>query len=411
MSPAGPAPESLTGTSRLPSLIGTLRPSAMPARVQPEAATAESTARKPPTVSDHLPHIQPAPAPSVARGPAPEPVFVGGYPRSGTSLLVALLDGHPDLLVLPEETWFLKDVSRRVAVSGVDAVEHLFERTNLRHLDPGRSGDGADPTGVGIADYDGFPYARLREITSALFQDSAGAPPDVLRSLGMAFAEVTGAGHRRYLVEKTPDNEFRMGTARGWWPQCRFVHVLRDPRAAFHSHVAKASAASRALPVETFVLHYARSLAVGLRHISTAPDLSMLVKYEDLVAAPDPAMRRLARFLGVPFDPSLLTPTKLGKPWTGVGSGGEVGDRVVADRVEVWRDGLHGSDVRYIETFLGKAMLFLGYPLASGLATSREFLAALRGPASVRWQTLRAMASLYKPVGLVRRHRGTSGRA
>jgi len=338
-------------------------------------------------------------------------VFVGGYPRSGTSLLVSLLDGHPQLLVLPEETWFLKDVSRRAAVSGPEALAYLFDRTNLRHLDPARPPDAADLAGVGIADYDGFPYGRLRDRTTALFRDSAGAPPDVLSSLGLAFAEVTGAGPRRYLVEKTPDNEFRIGAARAWWPRCRFVYMVRDPRAAFHSHAAKTRngpAAARELPVETFVLHYARSLGVGLRYIALVPGLSTLVKYEDLVTALEPEMRRMSRFLDVPFDPSLLVPTKLGRPWTGVGSGGEVGDQVVAGRIEAWRDGLHGSDVAYIETFLGKAMLFLGYPLTTGLATTGEFLAALRGRLPVRWQTLRAMASLYKPVGLVRRHRGSS---
>ena len=36
-----------------------------------------------------------------------DPIFLGGYPKSGTTLLCALLDEHPDLLVFPEETRYL----------------------------------------------------------------------------------------------------------------------------------------------------------------------------------------------------------------------------------------------------------------------------------------------------------------
>jgi hypothetical protein len=342
-----------------------------------------------------------------------EPVFIGGYPRSGTSLLVALLDGHPDLLVLPEETWFLKDVSRRSFASTGEAVDYLLSRTNLRHLDPAEPPGPEEQLGVGIPDYSGFPFGQFRDRTLELARASTGAPPEILRSLGEAFAEATGAGSRRFLVEKTPDNEFRMATARTWWPRCRFVYLVRDPRAVFHSHASKtsgASAGSRRLLVETFVLHYARSLAVGLRHIALAPGLATLVKYEDLVTAPESEMRRMCRFLEIGFDASLVAPTKLRRPWRGVGSAGEVGEHVVAGRIDAWRDGLDRSDVAYIETFLGKAMLLLGYQLATGLVSSREFLTSLRGPLSTRVQTLRAVASLYKPVGIVRRRRAAGGR-
>jgi len=34
------------------------------------------------------------------------PVFLGGHPKSGTSLLRALLDSHPQLVVYPEESGF-----------------------------------------------------------------------------------------------------------------------------------------------------------------------------------------------------------------------------------------------------------------------------------------------------------------
>src|SRR5438128_164057 len=38
------------------------------------------------------------------------PVFVCGPARSGTTLLMRLLDSHPDLAVLPGETYFYQDL-------------------------------------------------------------------------------------------------------------------------------------------------------------------------------------------------------------------------------------------------------------------------------------------------------------
>jgi hypothetical protein len=36
--------------------------------------------------------------------------FIAGQAKSGTTLLVALLDNHPELLVLPEETAYFPTV-------------------------------------------------------------------------------------------------------------------------------------------------------------------------------------------------------------------------------------------------------------------------------------------------------------
>jgi hypothetical protein len=36
--------------------------------------------------------------------------FIAGYPKSGTTLLLSLLDNHPQLVVVPEETLFFDRV-------------------------------------------------------------------------------------------------------------------------------------------------------------------------------------------------------------------------------------------------------------------------------------------------------------
>jgi hypothetical protein len=43
----------------------------------------------------------------------------------------------------------------------------------------------------------------------------------------------------------------------------------------------------------------------------------MSVRYEDLVASPREIMRGVSRFLGVPWNENLVTPSFLGTPWKG----------------------------------------------------------------------------------------------
>ena len=42
-----------------------------------------------------------------------KPLFILGYPKSGTSLLMGIFDNHPQLIVVPEETDFFSVVYER----------------------------------------------------------------------------------------------------------------------------------------------------------------------------------------------------------------------------------------------------------------------------------------------------------
>jgi len=41
--------------------------------------------------------------------------FIAGQAKSGTTLVAALLDSHPELLVLPQETAYFPTVSENIA--------------------------------------------------------------------------------------------------------------------------------------------------------------------------------------------------------------------------------------------------------------------------------------------------------
>src|SRR5436305_14397103 len=83
--------------------------------------------------------------------------FIAGPAKSGTTLLVSLLDSHPELLVFPTETAYFPTVLTKYASAGRRAqVDYLMGESFARVL------FGAEPR-AGKHPYEGFPAAEFRK--------------------------------------------------------------------------------------------------------------------------------------------------------------------------------------------------------------------------------------------------------
>ena len=60
--------------------------------------------------------------------------FIAGQAKSGTTLLVALLDSHPELLVLPEETAYFPTVLTKYAPRGRRAQFDYLTKQSLSNV-------------------------------------------------------------------------------------------------------------------------------------------------------------------------------------------------------------------------------------------------------------------------------------
>src|SRR5437773_6956414 len=60
--------------------------------------------------------------------------FIAGQAKSGTTLLVALLDNHPELLVLPEETAYFPTVLTKYAPRGRRAQFEYLTKESLSNV-------------------------------------------------------------------------------------------------------------------------------------------------------------------------------------------------------------------------------------------------------------------------------------
>jgi hypothetical protein len=245
------------------------------------------------------------------------PLFVCGHHRTGTTLMRDLLDGHPELVVLPSEGTYLDGFphAAQASVRPEDADRFAAEWI-CRFADPnaephfvlGRSGSGGNPS---------LLFARrLFGWQSALRgAEPRRAPFALLLALVAAFQDaVAGDSTPRGWVEKTPLNEGRVGRLARAFPQARFIQLVREPAATLASVVG----AYRGRPGGDDIFRHARSIARSLRLAARNQrrqgERYLLVRYEDLSGAPDQEMERVRAFAGLAPAPSLTTPTVLGRP-------------------------------------------------------------------------------------------------
>ena len=160
--------------------------------------------------------------------------FVAGQAKSRTTLLVALLDNHPELLVLPEETAYFPTVLTKYDRRSRREQFEYLTRDSLSNVVFG------GPCKWGKRDYSWFPTAKFYQLFEQLAFDPANTKKDLLALMLEAYAATVGRpleSVRRW-VEKTPANRNHLPAILSRFPQARILLTIRDPRAILSAQIA-----------------------------------------------------------------------------------------------------------------------------------------------------------------------------
>ena len=251
---------------------------------------------------------------------AQQPVFICGAARSGTTLLRDLLDGHPQIVVIPNESGFYRTVERELSALRSDRhCSYLGARWAGRlaarppHWLLGSSTPRNSPYVTFASEYAGWWLAPQR-------RKEARISSWPLAAFALAYAQRLGAGRLSprvaKWVEKTPGNERCM--ARIWqdFPAAKVIQIVRRPEAVLASAKHMTTHRWSRRRTLTHVLgEMAPSYSIAAQSRETLPDdRYCLIKYEDLTAEPEAVMSRVSKFLEIEFMPSLLQPTVAGRP-------------------------------------------------------------------------------------------------
>ena len=290
--------------------------------------------------------------------PRDQPVFLCGIPRSGTSLLLSLLDGHSSLAVAAAEakffTLFLPEFGR--AKTFEERIEVSLRSLLLIWFDDGDY-------------YKRFLSTIRREDLFETFESLvAGGPQTPAHYLECsieAYCALSGQldSHRSYWVEKTPWNEHHAWEIFRTWPRAKCVHVLRDPRDVLATYQRRDRHQGRPVSSVTAVAHaWRRSALSASTNLVSHPQQYLLIRYEDLVLEPAATMKAVVGFLDIPFEELLLEPTRCAGSvdWSG-NAVGESFQGISASRLGRWREECETSDLRLLEALVAAEAAEFGY--------------------------------------------------
>ena len=204
-------------------------------------------------------------------------LFVVGLWRSGTSLVHALLNQHPQVRLMYEAEPFDLWPRTAGAVWPADWPQRLefFNQTLSRHQ-------------LSAA---GLPLqVPAREAALGLYR---------------AFGEQRGAA---IIGEKAPAYHAYLPEIGGVFPEARFVIIWRDPLACCRS-AARAASQNRffAHPgMMSRILCGAETMARGVEQLQRTGVRTHEVVYQEFVATPEEHLRRICDFAEIPFEPKML---------------------------------------------------------------------------------------------------------
>lgn len=296
-------------------------------------------------------------------------VFVCGHRKAGTTLVRNLLDGHRQLSVYPIDLALLYAYFPDYLHTHADPEERRARLERILFVDLAEQ---LDKYGAAQAlDIEALAQSFFARLTD----DDLDNPGAIIARLVEAFLAVTARADATIKANVLKETSIEIYAAEilHWFPQARFVQVLRDPRDNFAALAAGVDKHYGSLGEDrnrtlASLLHRARH---GFRMASCnrtllGEDRYHLLRFEDLVAAPEASMRQLARFLDVDFDPSLLTPTMFGLPVVANSYEGEGSFTVSGRNAGRWRERISAEEAQIIEFHLADEMQEFGYEPAFG---------------------------------------------
>jgi hypothetical protein len=298
----------------------------------------------------------------------PFPFFVG-CGRSGTTLVRALVDAHPLMAIPPESHFVVAQAPGRG-----------------KRFDPGAFADA-------LAASDRFALWELdrADVAAAVAAAPAGYP-DAVRAVFALWAE--RAGKPRY-GDKTPGYVVHVPAIARLLPEAVFVHVIRDGRDVAASFLDVGWAASAEEAARHWALRVRRGRRAGR---ALGPGRYHELRYEDLVADPELALRTVCDAIGLAFDPAMLDhragAAEVARTTSHPGYHRHLGEPL-RDDLRDWRRDLAPSQQARVELVAGPLLAELGYPL-SGARPSAGDRAAVAGQ-WLRWQ-LHRTTKVLAPV-------------
>jgi hypothetical protein len=270
--------------------------------------------------------------------------FVVGCPRSGTTLLRAMLDSHPQLAI-PGESYFIVEL----------APKHT---RRFRRFDAGSFADD-------VLRHERFQQWSLPEadVRNALERARPRRFADAVRVLYEVYA--SREGKPRY-GDKTPNYVLQLGLLGSLFDDGRFVHVVRDGRDVALSVMGIDEWGPKG-PVGA-ARYWVRHVEAGRDAGRALGERYLEVRYDQLVDAPQETLAGVATFLELDYDDAMLSYPARFDDVIAPDLQPEIHQRLrrpPTKGLRSWREQMSHDDVAAFEAVAGDALAKFGFDVVT----------------------------------------------
>jgi tetratricopeptide (TPR) repeat protein len=206
----------------------------------------------------------------------PDPIFIVGLPRSGSTLIEQILASH----------------------SRIEGTMELAEIPRLVYRLSGRETNDDDPHYPRILRTLGAAqFAQLGEeylLNTSIYRNGSAATP--------------GQPAKPFFIDKMPNNFRHIGLIHLILPNARIIDARREPLACCFSNFKQLFASGQEFTYSLEdIARYYRSYVELMRHWDAVlPGKILRIHHEDVVADLEGNVRRLLEFCGLEFEPACL---------------------------------------------------------------------------------------------------------
>ncbi|MQA27043.1 MAG: sulfotransferase [Micromonosporaceae bacterium] len=235
------------------------------------------------------------------------PIFVVGFPRSGTTMLQLMLHAHPRIAIPPESRFVISGYQQRRQFG--DLRDPARRRALAKWIVSKKT------------------FRDLRLDASEVTEEIVAGPPTLGSAFGIVFRSYARRFGKARWGDKRPAYLHALHIITSLFPDAQIVHLVRDGRDAVAS----------VMEMTWNTRDFYQSVAAwneGVDHGRWAartlgPDSYHEIRYEHLVADPAAELKQLCAFLGEEFDPAMTEPATVAS--------------VAVPKRKAWHERTHGS--------------------------------------------------------------------
>jgi hypothetical protein len=279
--------------------------------------------------------------------------FIIGRPRSGTTLLLSLLDAHPAILIpieFPLITSLYPAYGKKTRWTKNDLENFYNDLSELSFYN--------------YYSFKDLPFNNeLIQQRLALMEGDASFA-DLTRLVYASYESQVTKEQLCLLGDKNPTSSIQLDVLMKAFSQARYIHITRD----YRDHALSMLKAGFGISSLALISYRWKKHFELVEHYRTKyPGQFFRIRYEDLVSNTMQEMNRIAHFLDISYSPELLEKQKMAEKenlYPGKLSAiyqQSLLKPITTGKVGMWHTNMSAKQVKIADTIVGKTAEKAGY--------------------------------------------------